>query len=1079
MASIELQHQVAELYAAFFNRAPDAAGFAYWLKQLDLGNITLKQMAADWSTSQAETAAKYPANMAVSDFVDAIYNNVLGRVPDAAGKTYWTNSLATGAVTREGFIQEFIRGAQTSDAQFLSNQAEVGQYFAQGGNQNLAQAINIMKLVTSDAGSVATAKALIDGTTIHSGTVMDGYISGATVFLDTNFNSQLDAGEASTTTNSLGGFSLKGGIGQLVATGGTDITTGTANKIALTAMIGSTLVSPVTTLIAQTAANDGLSNAAAESIIQNALGIVGNIDLLNENPFSIIASATSTDAQKAAALKVQAANIQLNNILTSAVSALQGAGETMNAAKVASVVAHGVAALAQQITAAAAAGTTVDLASASVIKSVLTAAAGAASSAGAASLLANATGITTVLAENNAEITAQVKAATPDTVVTALVQIAKIQEMIQDSFGDALATGVSNISTIVTSYTGALADIRIGGAVIGIIDDRLPMPIPEPEPEPEPDPVYAVTYSGAALAEAAANDGSITAKLTLTLTGGKTFNGTDGQPLAGAVVTNTPAGLTAVVTKLSATTAELSFTGNATSHADANDINNLTVTLGDSAFTGGAAAGVTGATKSNLVVDFASNAAPSISGVPGTATAVDKGVATALADFTVADTNAGDTLSVTLTATNGTINGLTDADGVAAGIQLTGTAVAINAALAAATFTATADGSASIGVSVSDGHVASPTTATYSFTASTAPHVTAMSLSGKTLSIAAEAGSTLVIFQVYREGSSAYYDNVTAKFVVTEVTPGNFTAVAKPDAFAGDYPVALSAQAGDGDGNLGTVFADEVSGTIDSTPPKVTTGTFINISNATISVTFDSAVGITNLTGVSVQLNGAGDTIATGVTGSATTIGFTSTTTLTDTDFVKLVYDNIIGNIVDAAGNPLASMTHYIGGTGINIISAAGDPAGTRIDGNAGADIITGGAGADRINLGVDAAADVVNIAMADAVRAVIDLTQSQIGSNPPSLNYLDTFKGGFDVITNMKFGDTLDFQGLTLTEETRDGSASVGTYQAIKGRYAGTTFTADDSANADILILWNDGTNNDNAVVLIGIETITGLVIG
>jgi hypothetical protein len=96
------------------------------------------------------------------------------------------------------------------------------------------------------------------------------------------------------------------------------------------------------------------------------------------------------------------------------------------------------------------------------------------------------------------------------------------------------------------------------------------------------------------------------------------------------------------------------------------------------------------------------NDAPTISGLPGTAQAVTAGSAATLLDFTVADIDSSN-LTVTLTATNGEINGLTDADANATGIQVTGTAAQINTALAAATFTAVAAGSASIDVSVSDG----------------------------------------------------------------------------------------------------------------------------------------------------------------------------------------------------------------------------------------------------------------------------------------------------------------------------------------------------------------------------------------
>jgi hypothetical protein len=115
------------------------------------------------------------------------------------------------------------------------------------------------------------------------------------------------------------------------------------------------------------------------------------------------------------------------------------------------------------------------------------------------------------------------------------------------------------------------------------------------------------------------------------------------------------------------------------------------------------------------------NYVPTLSGVPGTTQGVTAGSAAALADFTVADRDTSNMLTVTLTATNGTIGGLTDADTTAAGFQLTGTAAAINTALAGATFTAASAGAASITISVTDGVVSSPTTATYSLNAVPAP----------------------------------------------------------------------------------------------------------------------------------------------------------------------------------------------------------------------------------------------------------------------------------------------------------------------------------------------------------------------
>jgi hypothetical protein len=62
------------------------------------------------------------------------------------------------------------------------------------------------------------------------------------------------------------------------------------------------------------------------------------------------------------------------------------------------------------------------------------------------------------------------------------------------------------------------------------------------------------------------------------------------------------------------------------------------------------------------------------------------------------------------------LRNLTDADAATAGIQLIGTAATINAALANLTFTATNEGAASIGISLSDG-VADPVLGTYAMQA--------------------------------------------------------------------------------------------------------------------------------------------------------------------------------------------------------------------------------------------------------------------------------------------------------------------------------------------------------------------------
>jgi len=120
-------------------------------------------------------------------------------------------------------------------------------------------------------------------------------------------------------------------------------------------------------------------------------------------------------------------------------------------------------------------------------------------------------------------------------------------------------------------------------------------------------PVGSLAYSGTVFTEAAANNGTVTNSLTLTLSG-ETFTGGDGDnfiALGKASAGNVPSGLTAVLTRQSSSVAVLSLTGTASAHGAADSINNLSLTLGDSAFTLGSVTNVTGYSQTDLLVTFA------------------------------------------------------------------------------------------------------------------------------------------------------------------------------------------------------------------------------------------------------------------------------------------------------------------------------------------------------------------------------------------------------------------------------------------------------------------------------------------
>lgn len=96
--------EVARLYYTTLGRAPDAGGLASWTAALG-HTLTLGQ-EADAFMASPEFQQKYGAldNM---HFVDALYQNTLGRAPDAGGEAAWTQALATGNLSRAQVVLGF------------------------------------------------------------------------------------------------------------------------------------------------------------------------------------------------------------------------------------------------------------------------------------------------------------------------------------------------------------------------------------------------------------------------------------------------------------------------------------------------------------------------------------------------------------------------------------------------------------------------------------------------------------------------------------------------------------------------------------------------------------------------------------------------------------------------------------------------------------------------------------------------------------------------------------------------------------------------------------------------------------
>ncbi|WP_170961228.1 DUF4214 domain-containing protein [Ectopseudomonas oleovorans] len=154
--AVTVQQEVAALYSAIFNRAPDQEGLNNWVNLIQ-GGASLTQTADGFV--QHPVFTELYAGLTNIQFVQQLYINVLGSEGDAKGIQNWVNLLASG-VSKAQVVADFVKGALSVDldamlasgeltqAEYdaavvrqdtLTNKANVGIYFAEtfGAASNL------------------------------------------------------------------------------------------------------------------------------------------------------------------------------------------------------------------------------------------------------------------------------------------------------------------------------------------------------------------------------------------------------------------------------------------------------------------------------------------------------------------------------------------------------------------------------------------------------------------------------------------------------------------------------------------------------------------------------------------------------------------------------------------------------------------------------------------------------------------------------------------------------------------------------------------------------------------------------
>ena len=222
---------------------------------------------------------------------------------------------------------------------------------AGGASGAFALQINVTSTDAADTETVSRTMAvsIADAPDTLNGRIVDGYIAGATIFADSdndgvldvaedlNHNGVLDEGEdvdgdgtldsaeVFTTSAADGSFTLIGGTGPLVMFGGIDVSTGHEFQGVMRAPGGSTVVTPLTTLLTaliEATANDAvpLNVATAQAALAEAFALLPGIDLTNFDPVAEIQDGT------AGAAAVLGAAVQVQATVTQIAAAIGGEG---------------------------------------------------------------------------------------------------------------------------------------------------------------------------------------------------------------------------------------------------------------------------------------------------------------------------------------------------------------------------------------------------------------------------------------------------------------------------------------------------------------------------------------------------------------------------------------------------------------------------------------------------------------------------------------------------------------------------------------------------------------------------------
>lgn len=130
--SISLSNTVQQVYIAYYGRPGDPAGISYWVSRLEAAGGNLSAIINDFGNSE-EFAERY-GSLSNSELLDTIYQQMFGRLPDAAGKVFFLEQLELGEMSLQTITLDILNGSTGNDATIIQNKTEAASYFTERVN---------------------------------------------------------------------------------------------------------------------------------------------------------------------------------------------------------------------------------------------------------------------------------------------------------------------------------------------------------------------------------------------------------------------------------------------------------------------------------------------------------------------------------------------------------------------------------------------------------------------------------------------------------------------------------------------------------------------------------------------------------------------------------------------------------------------------------------------------------------------------------------------------------------------------------------------------------------------------------